>query len=454
MSSGTFGAMEQWGLAGVARALAAGELPLPAYLDILLSRIAEREPAVHALLPEEDRAGRLHWQAAVLLERFPDPASRPPLFGVAVGIKDVFRVDGFPTGAGSRLPPAEFAGAPSEAVTLLERAGALVLGKTVSTEFAYFAPGPTTNPRDPARTPGGSSSGSAAAVAAGLCPLALGTQTIGSTLRPAAYCGIVGFKPTYGRISTAGVVPLAPSLDHVGLFTADVAGAALAASVLAPGWRPAGAARKPRLGIPEGPYLEFASAEGLRGFRATCALLAEAGFAVASIPALPDFPVINDRHRRITAAEAARVHAGWFARYGSLYSPQMTDLIRRGQAVTDAELAADLAARAAVRRELTDLLDRHDLDLWISPAAPGPAPLGLGATGDPVMSIPWTHASLPALTLPAGASAEGLPLGLQLAGRFQEDEALLAAAAVVERALDQEDIERALDDRKTESVLK
>jgi len=435
------------GLATLAAALASGELPLLSYLDALLARIAERDPALQALLPEEDRAGRLRREAAALLDRWPHPEGRPPLFGVPVGIKDIFRVDGFPTGAGSRLPTAEFAGRQAEAVTILQAAGALILGKTVSTEFAYFAPGPTRNPHDPERTPGGSSSGSAAAVAAGLCPLALGTQTIGSTLRPAAYCGVVGFKPTFGRISVAGAVPLAPSLDHVGLFTSDVAGAACVAAVLCSEWRPEatrGSGKRPRLGIPEGPYLEQASAEGLAGFRAACDRLAAAGFEVKPVPAMPDFADaagiagiegIANRHRRIVAAEAARVHAGWYGRFGVLYSPQMRDLIERGRTVSDEDLDRALAGRAALRRELADLLDHHELDFWISPPAQGPAPRGLGNTGDPVMSIPWTHAGLPALSLPAGRSAEGLPLGLQIAGRWQEDEALLAAAADVERVV-------------------
>jgi Asp-tRNA(Asn)/Glu-tRNA(Gln) amidotransferase A subunit family amidase len=409
-------------------------LSLLADLDTLLARIAERDPVLQAFLPEEGRAERLHREAEALLARWPRPEERPPLFGVPVGIKDVYRVDGFPTGAGSRLPPAEFAGPEAEAVTLLKRAGALVLGKTVSTEFAYFAPGPTRNPRDPERTPGGSSSGSAAAVGAGLCPLALGTQTIGSTLRPAAYCGVVGFKPTFGRISTAGLVPLAPSFDHVGLFTPDVAGAALAASALCADWEPDSVKWTPRLGIPEGAYLESASAAGLAGFRATCARLAAAGCEVVSIPALPDFSAVAARHRQIVAAEAARVHADWYARFGELYSLEMRELVERGRSVSTAELDRALGSPAVLRRDLTWLMDHHGLDVWISPAAPGPAPLRLANTGDPVMNIPWTHAGLPAISLPAGES-EGLPLGLQLAARWREDELLLAFAAEIESAL-------------------
>ena len=151
-------------------------------------------------------------------------------------MKDIFHVKGFLTRAGSGLPVDLLTGPEAESVTQLKQAGALILGKTVTTEFAYFAPGPTRNPRNPAHTPGGSSSGSAAAVGAGLCPLALGTQTIGSILRPASFCGVVGFKPSFGRISSAGVIPFAVSLDHIGFFTQDVAGATLAAAVLCKNW--------------------------------------------------------------------------------------------------------------------------------------------------------------------------------------------------------------------------
>ena len=408
---------------------------LQADLDALLTRISERDPGLQAFLPEADRASRLHRDAEALFARWPRPEERPPLFGLPVGVKDIFRVDGLPTGAGSRLPPEELAGREAEAVTLLRQAGALVLGKTVSTEFAYFSPGPTRNPHQPEHTPGGSSSGSAAAVAAGLCPLALGTQTIGSLLRPAAYCGVVGFKPTFGRISAAGAIPLAPSCDHVGFFTADLTAAPRAASVLCADWRPERAkpGARPRLAIPEGPYLESAAPEGLAGFRAACARLTAAGFTVEPVAALADFPAVAARHKRIVAAEAARVHARWFGRFGDLYSPQMRELILTGQAVSEADLDAALAGRSALRRELAELLDRRGLDLWISPPAQGPAPRGLDSTGDPVMNIPWTHAGLPALSLPVGRNAAGLPLGLQLAGRWLEDEILLAAAAEVER---------------------
>lgn len=404
-------------------------------LDRLEALFAEREPTVRAFLPEAGRFDRLRREAAALAERWPDPERRPPLFGVLVGVKDIFHVDGFPTGAGSRLPPEELAGPQAACVTDLLAAGALVLGKAVSTEFAYFAPGPARNPWNPEHTPGGSSSGSAAAVAAGFCGLALGTQTIGSILRPAAYCGVLGLKPSYGRIAADGVIPFAPSYDHVGLFAADLDLAETAAAVLCRGWRPAPPERRPRLGIPEGPYLAKASEEGIAHFRSTAARLAAAGFEVVPVPALADFDAIAARHRRVAAAEMARVHVDWFARFGELYEQRTVDLIRKGQEISDAELERDLAGREALRAELTALMDAHGIDLWLSPPAQGSAPLGIESTGDPVMNIPWTQAGLPAVCLPAGRNAAGLPMGLQVAGRWQADEALLAWARGIAEAL-------------------
>src|SRR6266571_3553667 len=197
-------------LTTTAQALRTNQLDLASFIESICQRIDALEPQINALLPEPGRRARLLAEARSLQERFPDPASRPALYGVLLGVKDVFNVDGFPTRAGAQLPPALFAGA---------------------------EPGPTRNPYNLAHTPGGSSSGSAAAVAAGFCPLALGTQTIGSVIRPAAFCGIVGFKPTYGRIPTAGLVPCAPSLDTIGFFTQDVDSVALVAPLLCQSWQ-------------------------------------------------------------------------------------------------------------------------------------------------------------------------------------------------------------------------
>jgi Asp-tRNA(Asn)/Glu-tRNA(Gln) amidotransferase A subunit family amidase len=188
-------------------------------------------------LAEPDRRGRLHRAATALAVAYPEPAGRPSLYGALLAVKDIFHVDGFTTRAGATVPPELFAGPEAACVTRLRQAGALVVGKAVTTEFAYFEPGPTRNPHNLAHTPGGSSSGSAAAVAAGLAPLALGTQTIGSVIRPAAFCGIVGFKPSLGRVDPQGLVFFSRTLDQRGLFTQDVAGMALAAAVVCREWR-------------------------------------------------------------------------------------------------------------------------------------------------------------------------------------------------------------------------
>jgi len=263
----------------------------------LEARFAEREPEIQAFLPEEGRFDRLRRELAEMETRWPDPDERPPLFGLPIGVKDIFHVDGFATRGGSRLPPEALRGPEAASVTALRKAGALVLGKTVSTEFAYFAPGPTRNPSHPEHTPGGSSSGSAAAVAAGFCRVALGTQTIGSILRPAAFCGVVGFKPTRGRISTAGVIPLSPTLDHVGFFTRNVSDARVVAPLLLDKSPWGLMERRPALGVPEGPYLSRVSAEGMAHFESVCDRLAAAGYTVKTVPAMEDFDASRSHAR-------------------------------------------------------------------------------------------------------------------------------------------------------------
>ena len=417
-------------------AAAPTDLTQPGALEALRRAFDEREPEVLSFLPEEGRWERLAAAAAELVERWPDPARRPPLFGLPVGVKDIFHVDGFATRAGSAVPPEALAGPQSAAVTRLLDAGALVLGKTVTTEFAYFAPGPTRNPAAPGRTPGGSSSGSAAAVAAGLAPVALGSQTIGSICRPAGYCGIVGFKPSYERVPRAGVVPLSPSLDHVGWLAADVEVAARVAAVLCDDWRPAVVVTaRLVLGVPEGPYLERASAEGLANFRIACARLAAAGLELRPVEAMADFAEIDRLHRQLVAADAWEVHRPWFPRHGERYHAKTRELLERGRDADPAEIATASAGRGKLRATLGALMGAHALDLWISPAAPGPPPLGLDSTGDPVMNLPWTYAGVPALALPAGRDRESLPHGVQLTARFGQDEELLAWGATVAKAV-------------------
>jgi len=351
-----------------------------------------------------------------------------------VGVKDIFHAEGFITQAGSRLPAEVLQGREAESVTRLRNAGALIFGKTVTTEFAYFSPGPTRNPHNLEHTPGGSSSGSAAAVAAGYCHLALGTQTIGSIIRPAAFCGVVGVKPTYERISRAGVIPLSPSLDHIGFFTPDVSTAKQVAPSLYQNWHDSiSLDKKPTLGIPEGPYLACASDYALACFNAICQSLAEAGYELRRVPVMDDFQEIRDRHDAIMSHDAANVHNEWFNKHEILYSSKFSDLIHRGQLITNSQLQSALEARDQFQNDITQVMNDNNIDLWICPPTIGPAPKGLDSTGDPVMCLPWTQIGFPAINIPTTKNEEGLPMGLQLVGKWNLDESLLAWSEDIEK---------------------
>jgi len=430
-------------LAPLAAALRSGKTNLGEYVQGALARIDALEGTVKSLLPEPGRNARLISEALALEAKFPDPAKRPPLYGVLVGVKDIFAADGFESKAGSKLPSALFEMPEGPVVSALRQAGALILGKTVTTEFAYFAPGPTTNPWDASRTPGGSSSGSAAAIAAGFCSLALGTQTIGSISRPAAYCGIAGWKPTYERTSRAGVVPFAPSVDHVGLLAPDSAGIALAAAIITTGWdsaaHSAAAAhymrRRPILAIPDGPYLAQAESAALEAFEATVARLDGNGFSIVRVRAFEDIEEINARHRRIAAAEMERTHRAWYKNHSSLYAEVTREFIAKGALVDDNQLELDKSGCESLRLVLERTLEEAGADYWLSPAAPGPAQVGLDSTGSPVMNLPWTHAGIPTLAVPTCMTVQAMPVGLQLAGTFGADEPLLALGELIESCL-------------------
>lgn len=420
-------------LAPTVNQLATGALDLHDYVDQSCDRMDAVDPQVQAFLPEEGRRRRLHREADVLLAKYPLPATRPPLFGALVGVKDIFHVDGFTTYAGSTVPPGLFGGAEAASVSMLRAAGVLIAGKTVTTEFAYFEPGPTRNPHNLAHTPGGSSSGSAAAVAAGLCPLALGTQTIGSVIRPAAFCGIVGYKPSLGRIPSAGLVYFSRTIDHVGLFTQDISGVARAASVLCRNWEAVQVREDeiPILGAPDGPYLRQVSPEALADYRRQLARLEAAGYTIWHVPTLLDIAELNQLHRRMVFAEFAREHKEMYRQHRDRYRPRTAEIIELGRKVSDAELADLRSSCLLVRDQLEKQMEQAGVDLWVCPAAIGPAPEGIQATGDPNMNLPWTHAGLPSVTIPAGSARNGLPLGLQLVAETDEDEVLLAWAELI-----------------------
>ena len=415
-----------------ANRLRRGSKALDTYLQYKAREIGVKEVQIKALLPEKNRFERLQQQAARLQEQDPVTEERPSLYGILVGVKDLFHLENFPTRAGSRLPPELLTGEEGKLIADLKDAGALMLGKTVTTEFAYFAPGPTRNPHNPGHTPGGSSSGSAAAVAAGYCPLALGTQTIGSVIRPAAFCGIVGFKPSFGRIPTEGLLLFSPSADHAGLFTQNMAGMRLAARLACQNWRESEESEvdpetgsSPVLGIPVGSYLKQTSSQGKEIFDTQLKFLSSRGYELKEVEVFAEIKEINRSHNRLIAREFAEIHASWYREYADSYRQTTAELIETGQQISDKTYRQDRNRQAGLRSELQEIMQAKKIDLWISPPAPGPAPEGLESTGDPVMNLPWTSAGLPAVNLPAGKFNNDLPAGLQLVGNFTGDEELL-----------------------------
>jgi len=419
-------------LSQLAASLRSGLFPLRDYLARIEALFEASEGELRAFTPEDRRFVRLQAETEQLLVRHPDPAARPPLFGIPIAVKDIVHVAGMPTRAGSALPADVLVGPESPCVAALKRAGALVLGKTETAEFAFRAPAATRNPYHPEHTPGGSSSGSAAAVSAGLVPFAIGSQTIGSTNRPAAYCGIAGFKPSYGRLPLSGVVPLAPSLDHLGLLAPTVADVAFAFGVLTgkPGAVPMN--RPPVLGIPDGPYLARMEPRMAAHFEAVAARFRASGITVIAYPAFGDMEQIISATRELLAGEAAAIHQRWYAQFGELYRQQTADLITAGRAVAPAHLQSGRALRLSLRTQCLAARERHGFDCWLTPAATGPAPLGLGDTGDGVMQLPWSLSGLPTVNFRSGF-IDGLPVGVQLVGGWYGDEEVLGTAAALEQ---------------------
>ncbi|MDY0336342.1 MAG: amidase [Candidatus Cloacimonadaceae bacterium] len=401
-------------------------MPLLDYVQDALQELVVKDAAIHSFLPEQQRESRLYQEAEKLLKLYPDPAARPPLFGILIGVKDLYRVDALPTQAGSKLPLEVFAGAQAALVTRLKQAGCLVLGKTVSTEFAYFSPGPTRNPINPEHTPGGSSSGSAAAVALGLCPLALGTQTIASISRPASYCGVFGFKPSFGRMPLDGIFPFAQSVDHAGLFTSALDDLAFAAPYAVDHWNPQSHQPLLKAVIPTGAFLAQAEQDVLEHFYQTIQKLCSLQLIETEI--FEPIQELNERHRRLIAAEFALNHRKLYREYARLYSAPSIELIELGQKVTLSELDRLRLQTIELREHIHTCLKAQGTDLILCPGATSTAPLGLESTGSPLMSLPFTHAGVPTITMPDGSNHMGLPYSLQLASAFLKDESLLQTA--------------------------
>jgi Asp-tRNA(Asn)/Glu-tRNA(Gln) amidotransferase A subunit family amidase len=363
-----------------------------------------------------------------------------PLHGVPIGIKDIFDTSDMPTELGSPLWAGRTPRRDAFAVAQLRAAGAVILGKTVTTEYAYYQPGKTRNPHDPERTPGGSSSGSAAAVAALMVPGAIGSQTNGSVIRPAAFCGVVGYKPTHGLIPRSGALLLSRALDHVGVFARSVVDAALLAEVLVgfdeedPDTRPV--ARPPLAAVaasepPLPPRFAFVRtpawphAEPVTG-PAFAELIEVLGDAANEVELPPSFERAVELHRIVMDVEMAHNLHRDYEKGADKLSAGLRQLIERGRGHSAVDYARALAGAASLNRMLDPVFDEYDAIL--TPAAPGEAPRDLGSTGNPVFCTTWTYLGTPAVTLPLLQGEGGMPLGVQLVDRRGKDARLLRTA--------------------------
>lgn len=373
---------------------------------------------------------------------------RGPLHGIPVGVKDIYYTKGMKTEAGSKILMGFTPSYDAEAVVKLKAAGGIILGKTETTEFAAFDPAPTRNPWNTGHTPGGSSSGSAAAVSSGMCQAALGSQTGGSTIRPAAYCGIVGLKPTYGRISRYGMIPVSWSLDHVGVLTRSVEDAALLLEVLAghdqkdpsssthptpPYRRALEGFNPPRFGLIEEYFSERAHEDVWKNFEETTDLLRAAGAEVAQAKLPECFSIVHAAHRVIIVAEAAAYHKDVFKTRMMDYRPKLRGLIASGLLLPVSTYLKAQQIRGQLIKEISASLE--GFDCFITPSTTTPAPRGLESTGDPAFNSPWSFCGFPSVTIPSGLTEEGLPLGVQLVGRAFDEEGLLRTAYWCERTI-------------------
>jgi len=411
-----------------------GEAGIRTLFALCCDRIDYCEPHIRALLPEPCRRERLFAASC-------NPTVLGgPLGGLLVGVKDIIAAEGFPTKCGTAVP-AELHQLPTEAevVRRLRAAGAVVAGKTVTTEFASSDPAATANPWSVGHTPGGSSSGSAAAVAAGEVHIGIGTQTIGSVCRPGAFCGICAFKPTFGRVPTVGIAIYSPSIDTLGFFTPDMEGMATVSALAVDSWNASALAqassRAPILGVPEGPYLNAFSTISRVAFEEALEDLSKAGVTIRRVPCvLEDWHDVVRRHEHLTKAEWARSLSNHWQQYGSLFRAQSAMLMVQGLAVTETQESVGREGRGALCMHLEQTMDTAGIDLWVTPGTfQGPAPLGLASTGNALAQLPWSHAGLPAIALPAGLVQQRLPVALQLAARSNCDEAMLGWCSWLER---------------------
>jgi Asp-tRNA(Asn)/Glu-tRNA(Gln) amidotransferase A subunit family amidase len=415
-----------------ARAAAArirkGSLTSEALVRACLDRIGERERDVGAW-------AFLDADQALAEARARDQATaQGPLHGIPIGVKDIMDTGDMPTGYGSRAYRGFRPAADAACVALARAAGAVILGKTVTTEFAALSPGRTRNPHGLEHTPGGSSSGSAAGVADFMMPLAFGTQTAGSIIRPASFCGVVGYKPSFGLVAPAGTKALAPSLDTIGGFARDVADAAffIAALTERHDLVPTAPAARPRIGVYRTEPWREAEPATIAAMAAARECFGRAGAAISERPAFPAFDRLLAAQVAIMGYEAARNLASERLNRASAIMPRTLALLAEGLEVSAAAYDEAQRCAAAARVELDAFFG--GCDAMLVPAAPGEAPPA-ATTGDPVFNRPWTLLHIPCIALPGHRGPAGLPVGVQLLGRPGGDAQLLAVALFAESAL-------------------
>jgi Asp-tRNA(Asn)/Glu-tRNA(Gln) amidotransferase A subunit family amidase len=408
---------------GIARRIAAGEITAEGVVGACLERIAAREPDVHAFANVDPA---LALRQARELDRGPN---RGPLHGVAIGIKDVIDTVDLPTEMGSPIYRGYRPAWDAACVALLRAAGAVILGKTVTAEFAGMAPGPTVNPHNFAHTPGGSSSGSGAAVADFMIPAALGTQTGGSVLRPAAYCGVIGYKPTFGAFNRAGLKFAAESLDTIGLMARTIDDVELITSVLL--GRKAGAAAvigaAPKIGLCRTSLWDTAQPETRHAVEDAAARLAAAGAELRDVALPEDFSGLRTAAREtINNYERSKSMAAEWASHRDQISAKLQLCIELGMDMPHADYLAAIALGESCRARLPDVFE--GLDVLLAPCVKGEAPAGLDSTGDPSFQAIWTILYVPTMSLPTHKGPNGLPVGIQLIGRRHDDQRLFACA--------------------------
>jgi len=422
-------AIHQLSASEAARAIRAGRLTSETLVAACLERIAARDGELAAWAHVAADASLAQARA---LDRQP---ARGPLHGVPVGIKDIFDTADMPTEYNSAIYRGHRPRADAAAVTLLRQAGCVVLGKTVTAEFANLHPPATRNPRNPAHTPGGSSSGSAAAVADRMVPLALGTQTAGSVIRPAAFCGVIGLKPSFGSINRTGVKPVSDTLDTIGLFANTVEDAALALNILSSRPVPDFSAKitAPRIGVARTSRWNDADAATHAALESAARRLASAGADVKDAALPPAAEALFDAQGLIMNFEAARALAWEQSNHREAISATLLKRLDEGWAVSREQYDNARQTARDARRQFADLMRGYDL--LLTPSARGEAPLGLASTGDSLFNRVWTLLGVPSVSLPSGSGPNGLPLGIQIVSAIEQDTALLAHAQWAASAL-------------------